>query len=101
MLQRRELEKLAYYDSFTEVHNRNFFTNWLHEQIVEAGKDISMMQMLYIDIDHFKWVNDRLGIQIADELLLKFAAIVQSYESETTKVARFSNDEFVMGIKQA
>lgn len=100
MLQRRELEKLAYYDSFTDVYNRNYFTRWLTEQIRNSESDMSIIQMMYIDIDHFKWVNDRLGIQIADELLLKFAAIVQQYESDTVKVARFSNDEFVIGLKQ-
>lgn len=100
MLQREELEKLAYYDSFTDVYNRNYFTRWMSEQIKNADSDRSVIQMIYIDIDHFKWVNDRLGIPIADELLLKFAAIVQQYESEDVKAARFSNDEFVLGLKQ-
>ncbi len=100
MLQRKELEKLAYYDSFTEVYNRNYFTRWLSEQIEDARNDMSIVQMLYIDIDHFKWVNDRLGIQIADELLLKFAAIIQGFETDTARAARISNDEFVIGIKE-
>lgn len=99
-LQHKELEKLTYYDSFTEVYNRNYFIQWLGEQIEAARKDMSLVQMLFVDIDHFKWVNDRLGIQIADELLLKVAAIIQQYESDTTKAARFSSDEFVIGIKQ-
>ena len=101
MLQRKELEKLAYYDSFTEVYNRNYFIQWIGEQIEAAREDMSLVQLLFIDIDHFKWVNDRLGIQIADELLLKVAAMIQSFESDTVKVARFSNDEFVVGIRQS
>lgn len=100
MLQRRELEKLAYYDSFTEVYNRNYFTQWLNEQLQDVHQSMSMVQMLYIDIDRFKWVNDRLGVQMADELLLKFAAMLQSFESDNVKVARLSNDEFAIGLKQ-
>ncbi|MBO5279341.1 MAG: EAL domain-containing protein, partial [Lachnospiraceae bacterium] len=100
MLQRRELEKLAYYDSFTDVYNRNYFTQWLNEQLDEENQNIHMVQVLYIDIDRFKWVNDRLGVQMADELLLKFASMLQSFETDNIRVARLSNDEFAIGLKQ-
>lgn len=101
MLQRKELERLTCYDGFTEVYNRNYFVQWLNGQIEDARQDMSLVQMLFLDIDHFKWVNDRLGIQMADELLLKIAAVVQRYESDTMKAARFSSDEFVIGIRQS
>ncbi|MBP3542989.1 MAG: bifunctional diguanylate cyclase/phosphodiesterase [Lachnospiraceae bacterium] len=100
MLQRRELEMLAYYDSFTGVYNRNYFIQWLNEQIMFSKKDMSVVQLLYVDIDRFKWINDRLGTQIADEVLLKIATMLKTFESETIKVARLSNDEFVLGLNQ-
>lgn len=101
MLQRRELERLAYFDSFTGIHNRNYFTQWLNERIRSSGEEAADLQLLYIDMDHFKWVNDRLGIQSADELLLKFSAQLHRYESENVKVARLSNDEFIIGMRQS
>lgn len=100
MLQRRELEMLAFYDSFTGVYNRNYFIKWLNEQILFAKQSMSVTQLLYVDIDRFKWINDRLGTQIADEVLLKIATMLKSFESETVKVARLSNDEFGIGLVQ-
>lgn len=100
MLQRRELEMLAYYDTFTGVYNRNYFVKWLNEQIELSKKDMSVVQLLYVDIDRFKWINDRLGTQIADEVLLKIATMLKTFETENVKVARLSNDEFGVGLNQ-
>lgn len=99
-LQKFELEKLAYYDTFTELCNRNYFIQWLNEQMEDAKLKPSMLEVLYIGIDRFKLTHDRLGTQIADELILKFANMLKSFESDTVKVARISNVEFAVGLKQ-
>lgn len=100
-LQRDELEHLAYYDSFTGICNRNYFTRWMGERIEAARNKPVIVQMIYLDIDHFKWVNDRLGIQLADELLLRFVSVIRQFESDEVMVGRFSNDEFVIGLGDA
>lgn len=97
-IQRTELEHMAYYDIFTNIYNRNYFTRWLDQRIREASELGYTIQMIYIDIDHFKWVNDSMGMHIGDEMLLRFVEILKIFETNDIQLGRFSNDEFGIGI---
>lgn len=96
--QQERLEHLAYYDHLTGAYNRSYFIRWLDEKIEEAHRDNKLVQLLYIDIDYFKRVNDSMGFKIGDELILKMSEILERFQTDTIKIGRFSNDEFAIGL---
>ncbi|NLZ81020.1 MAG: bifunctional diguanylate cyclase/phosphodiesterase [Clostridiales bacterium] len=96
--QQERLEHLAYYDHLTGAYNRTYFIRWLDEKIEEAHRDNKLVQLLYIDIDYFKRVNDSMGFKIGDELILKMSEILERFRTDNIKIGRFSNDEFAIGL---
>lgn len=97
-LQKEELAYKAYYDTVTGLMNRTYFTKVLDEEVARAHKEDVAVALLYIDIDDFKNLNDSIGYKMADDFIVKFSMMLKSYENETTKVARFDSDEFVISI---
>ncbi len=96
--QKEELAYKAYYDVATGLMNRTYFTKLLDEDIARAKEEDVTIDVIYIDIDDFKNINDSIGYKMADQYLLKFAMMLREYESETVRVARFDSDEFVISI---
>lgn len=96
--QQERLEHLAYYDYLTGVYNRTYFIKWLDEKIEKAQIEEKQVELLYIDIDFFKRVNDSMGFKIGDELIISMSEILERFQSETVRIGRFSNDEFAVGI---
>jgi len=88
---------MATHDELTSLPNRNLLNDRLQQSIAHAKRQQSKMAVLFIDIDHFKYINDSLGHQIGDELL---QSLVQRLTSiilrEEDTVARFGGDEFVI-----
>lgn len=96
--QQERLEHLAYYDFLTGAYNRTYFIRWLDEQIEDANRNNKLVQLLYIDMDYFKRVNDSMGFKIGDELILKMSEILERLQTDNIKIGRFSNDEFAVGL---
>lgn len=94
----RQLERfsrLAFYDNLTGLPNRNLFDDRLARALAVGQRNRSAFALLYIDIDHFKQINDTFGHETGDELLREIAArLVQSVRASDT-VARWGGDEFV------
>ncbi|MGZ5834873.1 MAG: putative bifunctional diguanylate cyclase/phosphodiesterase [Xanthobacteraceae bacterium] len=97
--ERREAEKkiahMAHHDALTNLPNRLL----LRERLAHALRAIRRGQTLavhYLDLDHFKTVNDSLGHPIGDELLLKVATRLRACVRETECVARVGGDEFAI-----
>ena len=89
------IEHLAHYDALTDLPNRVLF----HEQLEQALQSVhrgERLALLYLDLDHFKSVNDTLGHPIGDDLLRAVAARLRGCLSETDKVARLGGDEFAI-----
>ncbi|MGB2924655.1 MAG: diguanylate cyclase [Limnothrix sp.] len=87
----------ALYDNLTGLPNRTL----LHERLHQALKYQHRYQnyqfaVLFLDLDHFKWVNDSLGHHVGDLLLQSFAQRVQDCLRETDTLARLGGDEFVV-----
>ncbi len=97
-LQKEELAYKAYYDAQTGLVNRSYFTRLIDEDIRRAGEEDVAIDIIYVDIDNFKDINDSIGYKLADEFIMKFAMMLKGYESETVRVARFDSDEFVISI---
>lgn len=86
----------ARFDSLTELPNRQHFTYRLSEAVQVARRDHSRFALLFIDLDHFKEINDSLGHEAGDELLKDVAGRIRSVVRGQDLVGRFGGDEFVV-----
>ena len=91
-----QIARLARYDHLTGLANRTVFVEALQHAIARAHRGGPKFAVLYLDLDHFKDVNDTLGHPIGDLLLQWVAARIQSGVRQTDTVARFGGDEFAL-----
>ncbi|OHB28756.1 MAG: hypothetical protein A2X84_06500 [Desulfuromonadaceae bacterium GWC2_58_13] len=97
-LQEKELHLhyLAHHDSLTGLPNRALFQDRLRHAIDKAERAQQKVALLLLDLDRFKNINDSLGHDVGDELLLQVARRIKICVRETDTVARFGGDEFVI-----
>jgi diguanylate cyclase (GGDEF)-like protein/PAS domain S-box-containing protein len=91
-----KLIQLARVDSLTGIANRRMFGEALHLATERARRSGAPMALAYLDIDHFKRINDTYGHAVGDLVLTEFARRLQSNLRATDTVARMSGDEFVI-----
>lgn len=91
-----QLHKLSYIDELTGIANRRQFMNHLDNVIVESAEHQRTFAILFIDLDHFKAVNDTYGHEYGDKLLIDATQRMQSCLRETDFVARLGGDEFIV-----
>ncbi len=90
------IHHLAHHDTLTGLPNRMSFMEQLDHLLLGARKNGSRLALLFIDLDHFKRVNDSLGHLVGDTLLRTVAARITSSLRATDIVARFGGDEFMV-----
>ena len=90
------LQHLAQYDALTHLLNRESLYERLHSALAKAKRDKGFLAVLYVDLDHFKQINDRYGHGFGDTLLQHMARRLQHCVRESDTVARMSGDEFVL-----
>jgi len=83
-------------DALTRLANRKQFIELADMEIKRAQKDGGPFTVVYIDLDNFKWVNDRFGHSAGDNLLRLVARTIHSNVRETDTVARLGGDEFAI-----
>ncbi len=93
-----ELRKLAYYDPLTRLPNRTLLRDRIENAIHFANRNNTRVAILFIDLDYFKTVNDTMGHEVGDRILVQVAQRLSSVFRETDTVARFGGDEFVAVI---
>lgn len=86
---------LAHYDTLTGLPNRSLFSETLEKSLTTArpGQRVALH---YLDLDHFKSVNDTLGHPVGDELLKAVASRLRSCQGEFDVIARLGGDEFAV-----
>jgi len=96
VLAEQKVHELARFDSLTGLPNRNMFLGELDRTIARAQRQGSEFALCFIDLDHFKTVNDTLGHDAGDELLKEMAARLRDALRKSDLVARLGGDEFVV-----
>lgn len=92
---RMSLQQVAHYDALTNLINRRGFNQLFAEKLMEKTRYGGMLAVMFLDIDHFKRINDSLGHDAGDELLKVIAGhIKSSTRSHEDVVARLGGDEF-------
>lgn len=91
-----KLEELAFFDPLTQLANRRLFRNELEKALLISARHKQMLAVMLLDLDLFKHVNDSLGHDIGDDLLVEIGQRLKKCIRETDMVARFGGDEFVI-----
>ncbi|MBI1964716.1 MAG: EAL domain-containing protein [Betaproteobacteria bacterium] len=90
-----QLEHQANYDALTGLPNRNLLLDRL-KQAVFAQRQVRSIALVFIDLDHFKFINDSLGHNAGDKLLQHMAERLSSVVREGDTVSRLGGDEFIL-----
>jgi len=90
------LEKLVMTDPLTGLSNRRMFDSAITLVYARAERSKSMLAVAYLDIDHFKTINDSLGHSAGDLVLVEFARRLRSAVRITDTVVRIAGDEFIV-----
>ena len=91
-----QLRILARFDSLTGLPNRNQFEEKLSEAMARSSRSKRAMAVMFLDIDHFKNINDTVGHHGGDAVLREFAQRLQRCVRKTDTVSRLSGDEFTI-----
>lgn len=91
-----ELFQRAHYDSLTGLPNRSLFSDRLQHEIARGRREAKMLAVMFVDLDHFKSVNDAQGHGAGDMLLCDAAARIRTVIRESDTVSRHGGDEFTV-----
>ncbi|TYL47582.1 putative bifunctional diguanylate cyclase/phosphodiesterase [Marinomonas sp. IMCC 4694] len=94
--QRETMYQLANNDQLTGLPNRRYVMSWLQENIALSQQHSSNLAILYFDVDGFKGVNDRMGHDIGDKLLVRLGVLIKGMLNSGAVLARLAGDEFVI-----
>ena len=83
-------------DTLTGLHNRRMFEETMAAALARARRNQQQLALAYLDIDHFKYVNDTYGHGTGDQVLVEFARRLRLSVRATDTVARLAGDEFVI-----
>jgi diguanylate cyclase (GGDEF)-like protein/PAS domain S-box-containing protein len=91
-----EIKNLAFYDPLTHLPNRRLLLERLQHALASSARSGKKVALLFIDLDHFKTLNDTLGHDIGDILLQQVAERLMANLRKSDTVARIGGDEFVV-----
>lgn len=97
----KRIDHMAHHDSLTGLPNRTLFLDRLQQAGARARRFKEMVAVLNLDLDGFKQINDAMGHEAGDELLIGVAGRLVNLARESDTVARFGGDEFVLLIGTA
>lgn len=89
----------AYFDTLTSLPNRFLALERLSQMLIEAERNNQQAAVFFLDIDDFKKVNDTLGHEVGDKLLIKAAARLQKVLRKEDTVGRLGGDEFIVLLR--
>lgn len=91
-----KIKFMAYYDSLTKLPNRTFFINKLNELMEPINNKNSEGAVLFIDLDNFKNINDTMGHNYGDKLLVYLAKKFENWINAKDMICRLGGDEFIL-----
>jgi diguanylate cyclase (GGDEF)-like protein/PAS domain S-box-containing protein len=94
-----QLINMARFDSLTGLPNRAQLSEKLEEAVRRSRRSATPMAVMFLDVDHFKSINDTLGHAAGDAVLVELARRLNAAVRETDTVARLSGDEFVVVLE--
>ncbi|NOQ63675.1 MAG: EAL domain-containing protein [Methyloprofundus sp.] len=89
-----KIEHMAHYDPLTDLPNRTLLKAHVDHELIVAKQHNTQFALLFLDLDHFKNINDSLGHSIGDKLLIDIAQRLKSVIKEEDTVSRLGGDEF-------
>ncbi|MFA7300657.1 MAG: diguanylate cyclase, partial [Sideroxydans sp.] len=96
----QEIHKLAFFDLLTQLPNRRLLLDRLQQAMAVSMRSGRYGALLFLDLDHFKVINDTQGHAVGDLLLIEVAHRLQSCVREGDSVARLGGDEFVVVLEE-
>lgn len=99
----QQFRKLALTDVVTGLINRRGITDWGNQRVSYLSRGTNSLTLFFIDIDDFKYVNDRYGHLVGDQLLIEFSSRLRDtttkfWIKKERKIARLSGDEFAVVV---
>ena len=95
-----EVVSLAFYDQLTELPNRRLLLDRLQHALAASNRNKLFGALLYIDLDHFKNINDTQGHDVGDVMLQEIARRLRLTVREQDTIARLGGDEFVVLLEE-
>jgi diguanylate cyclase (GGDEF)-like protein len=86
----------AYTDVLTEIPNRRFFYERLTQEVARARRKGHELTLAFVDLDHFKALNDRAGHRVGDQILKFFAQFLRANLRQEDVICRLGGDEFTL-----
>jgi diguanylate cyclase (GGDEF)-like protein/PAS domain S-box-containing protein len=96
MEQQQKLERMAYHDALTQLPNRALFSDRLQQALAHIDRNGGMLAVCYFDLDGFKPINDTLGHEAGDQLLIQLSQRLRTSLRAEDTVARLGGDEFAL-----
>jgi diguanylate cyclase (GGDEF)-like protein/PAS domain S-box-containing protein len=91
-----ELARQALHDPLTNLANRTLFMDKLNQALSRSERQKSLVAVLFLDLDHFKVINDNRGHEVGDTVLMRMAGRLRSALRPEDTASRFGGDEFVI-----
>ncbi len=99
-LNNEKLKRSSLTDALTGIFNRGFFDQRIKDEIARAFRYGQPLSCLFLDLDHFKKINDLHGHQTGDEVLRQVAALISGHLRRSDILARYGGEEFVILLPQ-
>ena len=96
--QEKQINFMAYHDTLTGLPNRTLFKDRLHQAILLAERTSKIVAVIFLDLDSFKNVNDTMGHEVGDELIIKVSRKLAESFRKSDAVSRFGGDEFLIMV---
>jgi diguanylate cyclase (GGDEF)-like protein/PAS domain S-box-containing protein len=98
---KQKIEELAFSDSLTGLPNRLLLSERIKQEITMSSRHQSSFALLFLDLDHFKQINDSLGHPFGDRVLLEVTERLKRCVRQVDTAARLGGDEFVLLLHEA
>ena len=95
-----QIRRMAHFDSLTNLPNRILLMDRLEQALAISQRNHSKTSVIFMDLDHFKKINDNLGHHVGDMLLQQVAERIRNALREVDTVSRLGGDEFVMVLPE-